>query len=68
MAIQGRTVRRCRMQMNLSRIRRLATCAVVVVATAACGGRQQPHRAVTAAADSECRGHLSWTADDHRLA
>ena len=42
MAIPGRTVRRCRMQMNLSRIRRLATCAVVVVATAACGGDSSP--------------------------
>ena len=42
MAIQGRTVRRFRMQMNLSRIRRLATCAVVVVATAACGGDSSP--------------------------
>ena len=30
------------MQMNLSRIRRLATCAVVVVATAACGGDSSP--------------------------
>ena len=40
--IPGRTVRRCRMQMNLSRIRRLATCAVVVVATAACGGDSSP--------------------------
>ena len=42
MAIQGRTVRRCRMRMNLSRLRRLATCAVVVVATAACGGDSSP--------------------------
>ena len=23
--------------------------------------------AVAAAEDSKCRGHLSWTADDHRL-
>ena len=30
------------MRMNLSRIRRLATCAVVVVATAACGGDSSP--------------------------
>ena len=30
------------MQMNLSRLRRLATCAVVVVATAACGGDSRP--------------------------
>ena len=30
------------MQMNLSRIRRLATCAVVLVATAACGGDSSP--------------------------
>ena len=42
MAIPGRTVRRCRMQMNLSRLRRLATCAVVIVATAACGGDSSP--------------------------
>ena len=42
MAIPRRTVRRCRMRMALSRIRRLATCAVVVVATAACGGDSRP--------------------------
>ena len=45
MVIPGRTVRRCRMRMNLSRLRRLATCAVLIVATAACGGEQQPHHA-----------------------
>ena len=42
MAIPGRTVRRCRMRMNLSRIRRLATCAVLIVATASCGGDSSP--------------------------
>ena len=42
MAIPGRTVRRCRRRMNLSYLRRLATCAVVVVATAACGGDSRP--------------------------
>ena len=42
MAIPGRTVRRCRMRINLSRLRHLATCAVVVVATAACGGDSRP--------------------------
>ena len=42
MAIPGRTVRRCRMRINRSRLRRLATCAVVVVATAACGGDSRP--------------------------
>ena len=30
------------MRMNLSRLRRLATCAVVVLATAACGGDSSP--------------------------
>ena len=38
MAIPGQTVRCYRMLMNRARLRRLATCAVVVVATAACGG------------------------------
>ena len=42
MAIPGRTVRRYRMLMNRARLRRLATCAVVVVATAACGGDSSP--------------------------
>ena len=42
MAIPGRTVRRCRMLMNRARRRRLATCAVVVVATVACGGDSRP--------------------------
>ena len=42
LAIPGRTVRRGRMRMDLSRLRRLATCAVVVVATAACGGDSRP--------------------------
>ena len=30
------------MRMNLSRLRRLATCAVLIVATAACGGDSSP--------------------------
>ena len=42
MVIPGRTVRRCRMRMNRSRLRRLATCAVLIVATAACGGDSRP--------------------------
>ena len=42
MAIPGRTMRRCRMRMDRSRFRHLATCAVVVVATAACGGDSRP--------------------------
>ena len=42
MAIPGRTVRRGRMWMDLSRIKRLATCAVLLVATAACGGDSRP--------------------------
>ena len=42
MVIPGRTVRRYRILMNRARLRRLATCAVVVVATAACGGDSRP--------------------------
>ena len=42
MAIPGRTVRRGRMRMNRARLRRLATCAVLLVATAACGGDSRP--------------------------
>ena len=42
MEIPGRTVRRCRVLMDRARLRRLATCAVVVVATAACGGDSSP--------------------------
>ena len=42
MEIPGRTVRRCRVLMDRARLRRLATCAVVVVATAACGWDSRP--------------------------
>ena len=42
MEIPGQTVRRGRMLLGRSRLRRLATCAVVVVATAACGGDSRP--------------------------
>ena len=40
------------MRMALSRIRRLATCAVVVVATAACGGDSRPTTPVSPTAPS----------------
>ena len=42
LAIPGRPAKRCRMRMNRARLRRLATCAVVIVATAACGGDSSP--------------------------
>ena len=41
-ARQGRNVILCLMLLDRSRIRRLATCAVVVVATASCGGDSSP--------------------------
>ena len=41
-ARQGRNVRLYLMLLDLSRIKLLATCAVVVVATASCGGNSSP--------------------------
>ena len=56
------------MRMNLSRIRRLATCAVLIVATASCGGDSsptapspQPQPQILNVAGT-CRGPLTITA------